>query len=40
MGRKELKVYKDNKLIDARYRLTFNEQRFVLFAISKIEGEQ
>jgi plasmid replication initiation protein len=37
MGRKELKVYKDNKLIDARYRLTFNEQRFVLFAISKIE---
>lgn len=37
---KELTVFKGNRLInEARYKLTLNEQKFILFAISKIKKD-
>lgn len=38
MSERNLKVTKSNHLIEASYRLTLNEQRLVLSAISQIDG--
>lgn len=37
--KKDIKIFKGNCLVEARYKFTLNEQRFILFAISKINKE-